>query len=70
MKGFWTDSILEDILAEITPDEADREKRRRRVGRENLSCLALDSWNEKKLLSTIKNLVIGMFLNARLPTPG
>eukprot|EP01018_Ginkgo_biloba_P019746 Gb_26055 [translate_table: standard] len=31
-KGFSTDSILEDVLAEITPDEADREKRRRRAG--------------------------------------
>ncbi|GLJ35374.1 hypothetical protein SUGI_0711430 [Cryptomeria japonica] len=34
-KGFSTDSILEDVLAEITPDEADREKRRRRTGIKN-----------------------------------
>ena len=26
IKGFSTDSILEDVLAEITPDAADREK--------------------------------------------
>lgn len=39
IKGFSTDSILEDVLAEITPDEVDREKRRRRAGTKSAAAL-------------------------------
>ena len=39
IKGFSTDSILEDVLVEITPDAADREKRRRRTGLKSAAAL-------------------------------
>ena len=64
-------SIMEDVLAEITPDVADREKRRRQTGRENLSCpdITANVWlSYGNLLCAIEHLGCAKSLNCRLLT--